>query len=119
MFGAMNARNLRGAFDRQKSVSENVSLSGPLLSRFDIVLVLLDDKDAAWDDAISSHIIRSHQAATGLAPAQQVRQTLLDHSHLALPASTDCDGLQYRAIISGECRMRRTSLGLSPTPLVI
>ena len=68
----MNARNLRGAFDRHKSVSENVSLSGPLLSRFDIVLVLLDDKDSAWDDAISSHIIRSHQAAAGLAPAQQV-----------------------------------------------
>ena len=68
----MNARNLRGAFDRHRSVSENVSLSGPLLSRFDIVLVLLDDKDTAWDDAISRHIIRSHQAAAGLAPAQQV-----------------------------------------------
>ena len=72
VFGAMNARNLRGAFDRHKSVSENVSLSGPLLSRFDIVLVLLDERDSAWDDAISSHIISSHQAAAGLATAQQV-----------------------------------------------
>ena len=72
VFGAMNARNLRGAFDRHKSVSENVSLSGPLLSRFDIVLVLLDDRDTAWDDAISSHIIRNHQAAAGLAPVQKV-----------------------------------------------
>ena len=73
MFGAINAKNLRGAFNRHESVSENVALSGPLLSRFDVVLVLLDDKDPGWDDAISSHIIRSHQAAGAGTRAHQVR----------------------------------------------
>jgi DNA helicase MCM9 len=72
VFGAMNAKNLRGAFNRHESVSDNVALSGPLLSRFDIVLVLLDDKDPGWDDAISRHIIRNHQSAVRFTAAQQV-----------------------------------------------
>lgn len=39
-------------------LSVNTTLSGPLLSRFDIVLVLLDTQNTGWDEIVSSHILK-------------------------------------------------------------
>lgn len=42
---------------RKSALSVNTTLSGPLISRFDIVLVLLDTKNPEWDAIVSSHIL--------------------------------------------------------------
>ncbi|KAM0949018.1 putative DNA helicase [Dioscorea sansibarensis] len=54
VFGATNPK---GQYDPNQSLSVNTTLSGPLLSRFDIVLVLLDTKNPEWDAIVSSHIL--------------------------------------------------------------
>ncbi|CAM8935252.1 unnamed protein product [Rhodiola kirilowii] len=54
VFGATNPK---GQYDPNQSLSVNTTLSGPLLSRFDIVLVLLDTKNPEWDAVVSSHIL--------------------------------------------------------------
>ncbi|XP_068637055.1 probable DNA helicase MCM9 isoform X2 [Aristolochia californica] len=54
VFGATNPK---GQYDPYQSLSVNTTLSGPLLSRFDIVLVLLDTKNPEWDKIVSSHIL--------------------------------------------------------------
>ncbi|KAL5157090.1 putative DNA helicase MCM9 [Glycine soja] len=54
VFGATNPK---GQYDPDQPLSINTTLSGPLLSRFDIVLVLLDTKNPDWDAVVSSHIL--------------------------------------------------------------
>lgn len=46
-----------GHYDKSKSVSENLRISGPLLSRFDLLFILLDKADEELDYKLSSHII--------------------------------------------------------------
>lgn len=56
VFGAMNPRG-----KPKDSVAEQTLLSGPLLSRFDILLPVHDAKSAEADEIISEHILTNHQ----------------------------------------------------------
>ncbi|XP_057860774.2 probable DNA helicase MCM9 isoform X4 [Cryptomeria japonica] len=58
VFGVTNPK---GQYDPYRSLSVNTSLSSPLLSRFDIILVLLDTKKPDWDKIVSSHILSEHE----------------------------------------------------------
>ncbi|XP_048231858.1 probable DNA helicase MCM9 isoform X2 [Ricinus communis] len=62
VFGATNPK---GQYDPDQTLSVNTALSGPLLSRFDIVLVLLDTKNPEWDAVVSSHILAEKESGKG------------------------------------------------------
>lgn len=59
VFAAANP--VGGHYDRSKTVAENIKLSGPLLSRFDLIFILVDEPDEVRDEALSSHIIQLRQ----------------------------------------------------------
>lgn len=61
-----------GHYDRSKTISENVKLSSPLLSRFDLVFLLLDSPDALRDERLSSHIMRLHGGSGELTSSSQL-----------------------------------------------
>lgn len=49
-----------GHYDRSKSVAENLKLSPAMLSRFDLVFILLDKPDEGIDKRLSEHVMAMH-----------------------------------------------------------
>ncbi|ETV85955.1 hypothetical protein, variant 1 [Aphanomyces astaci] len=51
-----------GHYNRSRSVSENLKMKAALLSRFDLIFVLLDRPDASRDELLSEHVMHNHLA---------------------------------------------------------
>lgn len=54
------ATNPKGKYDPEQNVSINIALGSPLLSRFDVVFILLDKQDKDWDKKVSSFVIKEN-----------------------------------------------------------
>ncbi|MCL7036690.1 hypothetical protein MKW94_027520 [Papaver nudicaule] len=54
------ANPVGGHYNRAKTVNENLKMSAALLSRFDLVFILLDKPDEALDKRLSEHIMSLH-----------------------------------------------------------
>ncbi|CAK4659483.1 unnamed protein product [Aphanomyces euteiches] len=52
-----------GHYNRGRSVSENLKMKAALLSRFDLIFVLLDRPDASRDQMLSEHVMHNHLAS--------------------------------------------------------
>jgi len=54
------ANPLEGRYDAQRTFSQNVNLSDPILSRFDMLCVLRDEADPVKDERLADHVLCSH-----------------------------------------------------------
>lgn len=55
------ANPVYGQYDRTRRIQENIGLPDSLLSRFDLLFVVLDQMDPETDRKIASHVIRGHR----------------------------------------------------------
>ncbi len=60
LLGAANPKY--GRFDRYEGLAEQINMPPALLSRFDLIFVLLDTPNHAMDNKIATHILQSHYA---------------------------------------------------------
>ncbi|CAM9900936.1 unnamed protein product, partial [Ectocarpus fasciculatus] len=104
------ANPLYGRYDRSKTLKANVQISAPIMSRFDLFFVVLDECDETADFNIAQHIIRVHQnKAEALDPpftAMQM-QRYIRFARRLNPAITP-DGRKtmvecYRALRENDC----------------
>jgi DNA replication licensing factor MCM2 len=54
------ANPLRGTYNHSLSFVDNVDLTDPILSRFDILSVIKDEVNEETDDALATFVINSH-----------------------------------------------------------
>jgi DNA helicase MCM9 len=59
VLGVMNPP--KGRYNPAVPLEEQLGIGGPLLSRFDVVLLLLDTRNAAWDNIVAAHVLSSHE----------------------------------------------------------
>jgi len=58
------ANPVYGQYDRRRRIQENIGLPDSLLSRFDLLFVVLDQMDPEIDRRIATHVIRGHRTRT-------------------------------------------------------
>ena len=79
------ANPIYGRYDRTKTLRQNVQISAPIMSRFDLFFIVLDEADAAADEAIATHIVNVHQKmhAALVATAEYSMERLQDYVRYA------------------------------------
>uniref|UniRef100_A0A8P4KKM6 DNA helicase MCM8 n=1 Tax=Dicentrarchus labrax TaxID=13489 RepID=A0A8P4KKM6_DICLA len=85
------ANPVGGHYNRSKTVSENLKMGSPLLSRFDVIFLLLDIPDESHDRRLSEHVM-ANRAGRGKTSSAIVTRTnsesetsiLLQHSDMPL-----------------------------------
>ncbi len=55
------ANPVYGQYDKSRRPQENIGLPDSLLSRFDLLFIVLDQLDPAFDRRLAEHVVRSHQ----------------------------------------------------------
>jgi|TARA_B110000285_G_C15125691_1_gene620092 DNA replication licensing factor MCM2 len=51
---------LKGNYNTTLNFNDNVDLTAPILSRFDLLAVVKDEVDEDYDDALATFVINSH-----------------------------------------------------------
>ena len=54
------ANPIGGRYDRRKTLRQNIAMSAPIMSRFDLFFVVLDEGDPQTDYGIAQHILGLH-----------------------------------------------------------
>lgn len=83
--------NFKGQFDASVDLAANTAIGSPLLSRFDIVLLMHDIPNKEWDISVSTHLLKA-----SIEQRSKSRTSKGDHHKVQLPNDTwDVDTLRH------------------------
>jgi DNA replication licensing factor MCM3 len=86
------ANPVYGRYDQYKSPMDNIGLQDSLLSRFDLLFIVLDKNDPEHDREISEHVLRMHRYRN---PGEQDGEALAWTSATDMLSTVDPDAEQH------------------------
>jgi hypothetical protein len=112
------ANPIKGRYDASRPFNENVDLTEPILSRFDILCVIKDIVDATVDEHLARFVVDSHVRNH---PEYQEQQGKGDHTRLSekLPSNAEVSNPTHSVgrHVCGDLMMFIYSILFSPPPL--
>ncbi|CAG2121175.1 unnamed protein product, partial [Medioppia subpectinata] len=88
------ANPVYGRYDQYKTPMENIGLQDSLLSRFDLLFIMLDKNDTQIDNAVAEHVVRIHRYR---APGEQDGEPLPIMSNADFLTTKDSETLDRDA----------------------
>ena len=82
------ANPAEGHYNRGKSVAENIKMSPAMLSRFDLIFILMDRPDDLTDQLVSKHVLAMHSGISQSSSFSQGRHFPQPSSSGRQPASS-------------------------------
>lgn len=98
------ANPIGGRYDSSKTFAENVELTDPILSRFDILCVVKDKVDPVGDEMLASFVVNSHMRSH---PDKKAEEIAADVPEVADPTMLSQEMLRkYITFAKQNCRPR-------------
>lgn len=99
------ANPVYGQYNRQKKPTENIGLPDSLLSRFDLLFIVLDNFDPAHDRRIAGHVLRMHRYRSEDTSHDPTSASLHDLATFDQPTAGDEEVpifVQYNQLLHGD-----------------
>ncbi|CAI5526961.1 unnamed protein product [Closterium sp. Naga37s-1] len=107
------ANPVGGHYNRARTLNENLKLSAALLSRFDLIFILLDRPDHHTDQRLSEHVLQMHAGM----PSRSKASKRSSHLFLTAPSATDGHASHLDLPLSHRLRLRSSAArNFSPLP---
>ena len=103
------ANPLGGRYDKSKPLKHNIALPPALLSRFDLLHVMVDETTGAQDEALARHILRVHRLQEGAFAAGGVpysREQLQRYIKYARSIKPRFDEAAKRRLVASYVQLR-------------
>ncbi|XP_078039781.1 DNA helicase MCM8-like [Augochlora pura] len=78
------ANPIGGRFNKNKTIMQNLKMSPPLLSRFDLIFLLLDEPNKHIDDLLCKHVMSIHTGVNAKKRKANLSQDIMDENRLTL-----------------------------------
>ncbi|CAI6003192.1 unnamed protein product [Closterium sp. NIES-65] len=99
------ANPVGGHYNRARTLNENLKLSAALLSRFDLIFILLDRPDHHTDQRLSEHVLQMHAGM----PSRSKASKRSSHLFLTAPSATDGHASHLDLPLSHRLRLRSSA----------
>ena len=104
------ANPIGGHYNRAKTISENLKMSNAIMSRFDVIFILLDRPDEDRDHLLSEHVIALHRHSAPKQDEPSQRSSSRVNRH---------NGQEHARTLAQRLQLTAGQVGLSTFSLVV